>query len=501
MRTYNLFMINNFSGGLNVKAAPMSVEDNQATGILNFEFDLTGALVKRNGRMLYNQTPVSGATAVDNLARFYRNDGSRALVASMKTPAAVKIYKGSDGAGAFTEITGGSALSAGLPVDMLTYRDTLFISNGAQPVQYFQSGTTKADISGSPAPPKGKYLAVCDNRLFVAGNPASPNTIYYSGIALFSSLPATQFPEDNFIAIPRQDTGDVITGLAVFRDELFVFRRNDIWALMGSGPENYVLQQVNNCIGALGHRAIANTGSSLIFASPGHIYEYSESGVKDIGLPLEPLVHSLDFSNAIARSYPAKNQVWICCGTTASKNDRALVYDRTHSAWSVFDIPLGAACVFDGAGDGGEIYGGAPDAGTVWKLDTGSNDAGQNIAFSYTTKHFSMGAAQKSKTIRRLFFNADTPVETGAFGVSASMDFGRMLINAPALSFAGFNRWGEFPYGQAVYGGGMLQSATVSLSPGIHGRYASLTLSGSDANPLKIFSVGIQNKIKPMRGE
>lgn len=501
MRTYGLFMVNDFSGGLNVKSAPMSIGDNQAVELLNCEFDVTGALVKRRGRLAYNAAPVADAAGVDNMLRFYRNDGTRRLVAVMNATGSKKVWLGDDATGVFSEITGGGVLDAAAPVDMVVYRDTLFLSNGSQAILYYQSGASSAAVTGTPTPPMGKYLAVCDNRLFVAGDASYPNRIYFSGIALFSSLPAVDFPTDNFIDIPRRDTGDVITGLAVYRDELFVFRRNDLWALLGSGPDDYVLQEVNNRVGAVGHRGIANTGDSLVFVAPGHIYEYTDGKVADAGLPIEGLIGEMDFSKARAVFYPAKNQVWVCASLEGGANDRALVYDRVHRAWSVFDVGLGAACVLSGAGDAGELYGGSPSIGSVWRMDYGTSDEGNAISFSYATKHFAMRAPQARKCFRRLYFNVNTPVETGAFDVEVSVDFGRLVQDVTGLKFDGFNRWGEFSYGQAVYGGGTLLTAVTPMHSGMTGRYVSLKLSGCDANPLAVYSVGVQHKIKRLRGE
>jgi hypothetical protein len=152
MRTYSLFQLNNFSGGLNTKASPMSVADNQATDMLNCEFDITGALVKRKGYSEYNSTPISGAACIDSMVRFYKNDGTRTLIAAAGISPNDKVLKGDDSVGTFTEITGGTALASRKQFDMLVYRNTLFISNGVQPIQYYSGGTTKADVAGSPTP-------------------------------------------------------------------------------------------------------------------------------------------------------------------------------------------------------------------------------------------------------------------------------------------------------------------------------------------------------------
>ena len=501
MKTYSLFQLNDFSGGLNTKAAPMAIADNQAVDLLNCEFDVTGALVKRKGCSAYNAMAISGAQYVDNIIRYYKNDGTRTLVAAVKGATSNRVYRGNDASGAFTEITGGSSLNIGEPVDMLVYRDTLFISNGVQPIQYFSSGTTKANVAGSPTPPTGKYLAVCDNRLFVAGNAYNPNTLYFSDIGLFSTLPSVDFPADNFIRIPKQDTGDVITGLAVYRDELFVFRRNDVWALLGSGPEDYYLQEVNNTVGAVGHRAVVNTGDALVFASPGRVFEYRDGVMQDVGLSVESLLAALNMDNISAAYYPAKKQVWFCAGTTGSGNDRVAMFDTAHRAWSVFDFAMNALCVFDGPGDSGELYAGASSSGRVYHLDDGIDDDGADIDFSFTTKHFAMKAPQNIKRFRRLYFNVNTTQDTGAFDVDVSVDFAREQQAITGISLDGFNRWGEFVYGRAPYGGGLLQTGILPLEAGLAGKYISLTVSGSGDRDLAIYSLGVQYKIQSMRGE
>jgi hypothetical protein len=496
-----MFHINDFSGGLNARGAPMQIHDNQAVDLLNCEFDLTGALVKRNGYTAYNASPISGAGLIDNLIRYCKNDGSRILLATTNSAAGNRLFAGNDATGTFTEITGGSTLEKDRPVDMLVYRDTLFLSNGSQPIQFYAGGATKADATGSPAPPTGSCLAVCDNRLFVAGNSAAPNRLFFSGIALFSSLPAVDFPADNFIDIPKQDTGDRITALAAYRDELFVFRRNDIWALLGSGPEDYYLQEVNNRVGALSHRAVCNTGDALVFACAGGVREFRDGVMHDTGRPVDPIVNTLHWGRARACWYPKRRQVWFCAGTTAAANDRVLVYDTALKAWTVFDLRLNALCVFPGEGDTGELYGGSPTNGAVWRLDDGASDNGADIAFSYSTKHFDMRMPQNAKIFRRLFFNVNTPLDQGAFRAEVSVDSGRVRQSIGDPRFKGFNRWGNFVYGQAPYGGGLLQTAAAPLNTGMAGRYINLTISNSGQNPLTVFSIGIQHKPKPLRGE
>lgn len=501
MKTYSVFHINDFSGGLVTKAAPMQISDNQAVDLLNCEFDMTGALVKRSGFTAYNSTPIPGAGLIDNLIRYYKNDGTRTLVATANSASANKVHKGTDATGAFTEIPGGTALDKDRPIDMLVYRDVLFLSNGRQPIQYYSGGASKADVTGSPAPPTGSCMAVCDNRLFVAGSSTNPNRLFFSGIALFSSLPALDFPATNFIDIPKQDTGDQITALAVYRDELFVFRRNDMWALIGSGPEDYYLQEINNRVGALSHRAVCNTGDALVFASPGCIHEYRDGAMLDIGRSIDSVVTALDFSRVKVCWYPAKKQVWICGGASAASNNRVLVYDTMLKAWSVFDLSLNALCLLSGAGDRGELYGGSPTTGAVWHMDDGASDNGAAISFVYRTKHFDMHIPQNIKVFRRLYFNVNTSVDTGPFDVNVSVDFGRITQSVSDINFKGFNRWGHFVYGLAPYGGGLLQTAVVPMQSGMAGRYASIQISSSDKNPLTVFSIGIQNKIRPLRGE
>lgn len=504
MGAYELARISNFAGGLNLKESPVLLNDNQATEILNFEFDVAGALVKRNGFEAFNGTPIADATGMDNAIRFARPESeTRTLLAAVNRADHNKVYKGNDATGTFTEVTGGSALDANLHTDMAVYRDYVFLSNGAQTMQCYQSGATKGDCAFSDNNRKGKYLAVCDDRLFVAGDASAPNTLYFSEIGLFATSPGMDcsFPANNFIVVPKRDTGDEITGLAVYGAELFIFRRNDFWALMGTCPEDYIMQEVNNRVGAVGHAAVANTGDGLVFVGAHGIYEYRDGATADIGANIAPLLRSEDFSNARAAYYPRKRQVWISFRRAGAANDSTLVFDTLLRAWTVFDFGGNCFCTCDGAGDSGDLYRGDPSAGTVYRMDTGSTDAGAAIETRFGTKHFVFGAVETPKAFRRLFFEVNSPVETGCADVEVSVDFGRQYERLTELRARGLNRWGEFEYGGATYGGGQMQTIAAPLRTGMTGRTLQLTLGKTDAHPITLYGVGVQYRMRTLRGE
>jgi hypothetical protein len=59
--------------------------------------------------------------------------------------------------------------------------------------------------------------------------------------------------------------GDVITGLKVFRDELFVFCKTAIFKITGTSSSNFAVEEIAKGIGTIAHHSIQELGGDLIF--------------------------------------------------------------------------------------------------------------------------------------------------------------------------------------------------------------------------------------------
>jgi hypothetical protein len=140
-------------------------------------------------------------------------------------------------------------------------------------------GVGNQDLTSGPAKSKFAVLrASLSQRIAVAGDPDSPNTVYLSAV-----LDATYFPTEQIIQLP--DDGSKIVGLENWYNALIIFRDTDIWAFFGSdlsdAGASLVLQ--DSSTGCLTHRSIQNVPNvGLVFLGKDNIYALQGvSGIED----------------------------------------------------------------------------------------------------------------------------------------------------------------------------------------------------------------------------
>ena len=112
-----------------------------------------------------------------------------------------------------------------------------------------------------PDTQSAKYVAVFKDRMFYAGMSANPQLVVFS----------IQYDEDNFsVALGAGNfrVDDTITGIKVFREELFIFCKNRIFKLTGSSPADFSLKPVTRNIGCVNGQTIQEFAGDLIFLAP-----------------------------------------------------------------------------------------------------------------------------------------------------------------------------------------------------------------------------------------
>lgn len=140
------------------------------------------------------------------------------------------------------------------------------------------------DLGSGPAKCKIAVLkASLSQRLAVTGDPASPNTVYFS-----APLDATYFPSDQILQLP--DDGGKITGMMNWYNTLVIFRDKDIWAFFGSSvtdtSASLVLQ--DSSIGCIQGNTVCFVPSvGLVFLGPDNIYALN--GVAAIENQVKPV--------------------------------------------------------------------------------------------------------------------------------------------------------------------------------------------------------------------
>ena len=112
--------------------------------------------------------------------------------------------------------------------------------------------------------------------MFYGGMSNATSTLVFSG----------PYTEDDFdTGAGSIIMGDVITGLKVFRDELFVFCESSIYKIAGTSSSNFAKAEVAKGIGTLAHHSIQEIGGDILFLGPDGIRSLSATDkIGDFGL-------------------------------------------------------------------------------------------------------------------------------------------------------------------------------------------------------------------------
>ena len=133
-------------------------------------------------------------------------------------------------------------------------------AQGGTDAQDYTSGTAVQDLF-PPAVQGAKFVAVFKDLLFFAGMSSNPQEVVFS----------VQFEPTNYSAALGGGSfrvDDEITGLKVFREELFIFCKTRIFKLVGSSFANFVVSPVTRNIGCINGQTIQEFAGDLIFLAP-----------------------------------------------------------------------------------------------------------------------------------------------------------------------------------------------------------------------------------------
>lgn len=507
MPKYDFKRIADLGGGVREDADSTKLPDGTWLSLQNFEYQIDGRLSARGGSAKYNATAITSATSIDQMIRFYRpSTAAKLLVVAANNATNNKLYYGTDANGTFTEITGGTALTANKPGNYAVFRDYLLYSNGYQKIQYYQAGATKADCTYSDNSRVGKYLAIADWRVHVAGDPSAPNRLYISEFGFFVTSPGADasFPSNNYVDIPKEDRGDFTTGLAEKNGQVFVFRNKDVFYLSGEDFTNWALQPCFDASGAIDQKGICVTPYGMLFVGADQIWWWKDppnGQATPIGDFVKATFNSHVWTGVACGYYPKNNQIWVSFAATAgAANTETFVWDCLLEKWVGPHTVAGNCYVnFSGAGDTEAFYYGSTTAGTVVQLDTGNQDITVNYACIASSKHYNFDNPEDQKLFRRLVVECCGGTDTDVFSVQAIIDRGVRRYSLGDVDLSGFLHYGELVYGVDYYGGGEFSKGMLSFPHGVKGQEIQLVITKTGNYALDIFTIGCQYMNLPAR--
>jgi hypothetical protein len=176
------------------------------------------------------------------------------------------VYTVSD-AGVTTSVKSGLSSSA-TEYNFAQSNDILYTVNNFDAPQQW-NGTTWAAVAGSP--PTSQLIAFHKNRLFLVDK-SNPTKIVYSELSDYGTYLST-----SFIYAPSPKSGDPITSITVFQDNLIIFTRKTKYVLFGDDPGNFVLRQSSGKKGAVNNATVKSDANYVYFLSDDGVYRYNGS--------------------------------------------------------------------------------------------------------------------------------------------------------------------------------------------------------------------------------
>ena len=246
----------NFGESGIVSKFPADIIDSKFTPNMQNVWTKDGIIEKMTGSQKYNAVTL-GSNTVRALHEYDKVDGTKYFMSVVGTSVCYSL-----GDGDWTVLI--ATLNANYTPMFKNWLDKVYFSNGNDFCQEWDGATIRSATSC----PRGRYLEVDGNRMWVAGVSGNRSVLYYSGLNNIDNFPVLNL---DYIG---QDDGDVITGLRMFRGNMYIFKNYSIYLKIGSDPKTFRLQRINNEVGCLYNTSIAEVNNKLYFFSHRGVVEF-----------------------------------------------------------------------------------------------------------------------------------------------------------------------------------------------------------------------------------
>lgn len=241
--------------------------------------------------------------------------------------------------------------------------------------------------------PKGKYIALYKDSLFIFGDTSNPSRLYYSaGGDLVSDF--TVGSGGGFIDISKND-GQKGTGLIRFKDSMLVFKENSIYKFSFSTSGLPQVEQVSGSIGAASQRSIVAVENDVFFYARGRGvftigneagFSFDVLRTNELSAKVRTYIQSISGTRheSVSAVYATTNNanlvIFSYTPTGGTYNSEALVYDRERLGWYRW-TNIQANCWANYRNSSGSEYVlyGDDNSGYVKQILSGSNDFGTNV--------------------------------------------------------------------------------------------------------------------------
>ncbi len=268
-------LINNFEG-MNLTDDDNKIQPNEARELLNIDPYLFGYLRRRKGMTSFILCAAGGSAYIENMIRFYPDASTKMLITAIHSDNNTYLYKVlDDESGAI--ITGGSGFRYNTKPRFAVYNGKLFVSDGYNPIQYTEDGITLTDCSGNPSPPRPKYICIHKERLYGAGGPNDPSSLYRTDVGVYDNLPGLDFPADN--VEPIGNITSPIVGIIPQQDHIVIFKEDTFHKWIGTQDYEFRVLDSNRSFGLLAPDTMIICDGWVVFLASDYTIKAYDGGL------------------------------------------------------------------------------------------------------------------------------------------------------------------------------------------------------------------------------
>lgn len=395
------------------------------------------------------------------------------------------VYKIDDGTGALTSIkTGLSAFATEYHFGQAD--DKVYYTNGYDVIQKWDGTTNSATTISTIA----KYLIFHKNRMFIV-KASEPTRIEFSDLGDYEDFQST-----SFIYVPTAKSGDDITGMTVFQDNLVIFTRKTKYILFGEDPGNFVLRQSSGKKGSVSAMSIASDPNYIYYLSDDGIYRYNGSADQLISDGVQNEVDKInDKSKTQAVVHNNYYRMYYTSETSADV-DSCLLWDSINSFWlqdtnTYVKHPINT--------EDNELVEFSPLVGQAFTGEQQYSDVGKPIDFQYRSKYFGDG-------LRKIFMRRLAPsirLQTLDYDIDLKIDIDRRNTTPITYTIDAQATGAEWGDGSEWADGTLWGSATVSTPKtyqGSEGYWHQIRFEHEGVDtPVEILSYEMELRVRRLR--
>lgn len=393
-------------GGLVLNKSTFMMQPGEALELENFEPDITGGYRRINGFSKYVTAVVPQTASATEKVLMVATFGDVVLAAR-----GTSIYSATPGGSSWTSRDSGRTGALKYRFERYNYDNTdkIIVVDGNNAPTIFNSSLVASDVSHASVA-GAKFVASFRDHMFYAGMSGTPQELVFS----------KPFDEDHFTSGGGSGSikvDDTITGIKVFRDNLFVFCENRIFKLAGSSVSDFAMTDVTRDIGCINGDTIQEFAGDLIFLGPDGLRTIAGTArIGDVELgTISSNVQSIFNANIASASefdsivIPDKTQyrIFFTKSATVENQTKGIICSLRGQKFEFAEIRGIKPASTDHFVDDGDVivlHGGYSD-GFIYRQEVGSTFDGTDIAGKYRSPDLTFNDPGIRKHMQRVIVN------------------------------------------------------------------------------------------------